>query len=724
MQFLRSIPLLLCVGTAAVAQQPAAPCTARALLIGIGDYQSPAMQDLGGPRNDVATMRHLLTSRFGFAEQNITTLLDAEATRARILAALRKAVQETAPQDVLYIHYSGHGSQVPDLNGDEDDGRDETLVPYDGRTPGVADIVDDELDAILAGLRSDRVVIVLDACHSGTGTRAGGGMVCHKREVPPEDGARLQLYQHLRLRERGVTRAEDRYVLMTGAAPHQTALDGPVGGRIHGFFTYALAEALGNAAPGATASEVFAAAARQHRAIQQSYHLIDLRAAQLEAPRARAAQPLLPILPNASRRAWLAVRTTGRPQEVVLADGATLGAAVGSHWAIYPAGDAQLLPGRAIATGVVYENTGNNAWLRLDWRRDPQGSLDGCRAVALTPAGERGLPVRIEGGSSAEQERVRQRLRQAVAGIEFVGKERLAQFTVELRPVANRILGVDGLEVIQSVPATTEGTASMARLIARSVMSSELLSLANPGTRLRLEVGIAGSTPAATQAPRRSRGIKLVGSSGGHALHIRAANEPRSAQNSLVLELRAEQDCYVTVVDVDSEGKVNVLFPNPISAQRGFLPDGRLTAHQSVRIPDHLGDDNRAQFWFDYADPAGMDTVRVFASTNLATAEVIRTAMRNLADAPRVLGDDAGTAQDPRQQLIAELKLKLAGVMARGIKVVPNRPQAGPGRPQPSPARTSLNGTGQATPPNQDTGAQPGTGDWTATSLTIRIDPK
>ncbi|MEO1576210.1 MAG: caspase family protein, partial [Pseudomonadota bacterium] len=149
-----------------------APGQRRALLIGISDYLHPDVSDLNGTLNDVARMTHVLTTRFGFAEDNIVTLLDAQATRAGMLAALEALAERSGPEDTVYIHFSGHGSQARDDDGEEDDGLDETLVPYDGRTAGIADITDDELGAIIARLRTKNVLVVLDSCHSGTGTRS------------------------------------------------------------------------------------------------------------------------------------------------------------------------------------------------------------------------------------------------------------------------------------------------------------------------------------------------------------------------------------------------------------------------------------------------------------------------------------------------------------------------------------------------------------------------
>jgi len=91
------------------------------------------------------------------------------ATRARILQGIEWLIAGAQPGDNLYFHFSGHGSQTKDLDGDEEDGFDETICPQDYKTAGM--IVDDEIHAKLveplpAGVH---LQIVMDCCHSGTG---------------------------------------------------------------------------------------------------------------------------------------------------------------------------------------------------------------------------------------------------------------------------------------------------------------------------------------------------------------------------------------------------------------------------------------------------------------------------------------------------------------------------------------------------------------------------
>src|SRR5215211_3731411 len=120
----------------------------RALLIGIDEYPklSPRYQ-LGGCVNDVEAMADILERKFAFPESNMAFLRNGEATRAGILAAMDELVESAETNDIVVIHYSGHGSQMTDREEDEPDGMDETIVPCDaGRGSGsdqIPDITDD-----------------------------------------------------------------------------------------------------------------------------------------------------------------------------------------------------------------------------------------------------------------------------------------------------------------------------------------------------------------------------------------------------------------------------------------------------------------------------------------------------------------------------------------------------------------------------------------------------
>ena len=95
-----------------------------------------------------------------------TVLMTKKATRAAVLGAMRSAAKELKSGDLFFLSYSGHGGQVPDVSGDEDDKKDETWCLYDGQ------LIDDELYFELSRFGSGvRVLVVSDSCHSGTVTR-------------------------------------------------------------------------------------------------------------------------------------------------------------------------------------------------------------------------------------------------------------------------------------------------------------------------------------------------------------------------------------------------------------------------------------------------------------------------------------------------------------------------------------------------------------------------
>ncbi len=156
-----------------------------ALLIGIGNYpQDSGWNSIHGD-NDVSIIKTLLLEQ-GFIEDNIIVLKNAEATKSGILSAMDRLRDNAQSGDVVYIQFSGHGQQVTDLNGDEEDHFDEAWIPYDakkkyvvGEYEGQNHILDDELNKYLNGLRSKvgirgKIVLVADACHSGSGSRGLG----------------------------------------------------------------------------------------------------------------------------------------------------------------------------------------------------------------------------------------------------------------------------------------------------------------------------------------------------------------------------------------------------------------------------------------------------------------------------------------------------------------------------------------------------------------------
>jgi uncharacterized caspase-like protein len=139
----------------------------KALCIGINNYPGTHM-DLQGCVNDAQDWSAALTER-GY---KTALLLDDQATKAAMVDAMSKLIASGAKGDSLIITYSGHGTYQPDTDGDEVDGLDEALCPYDLQTGGSA-LIDDEIKTIFAARKAGvRLLLIADSCHSGTVTRA------------------------------------------------------------------------------------------------------------------------------------------------------------------------------------------------------------------------------------------------------------------------------------------------------------------------------------------------------------------------------------------------------------------------------------------------------------------------------------------------------------------------------------------------------------------------
>jgi hypothetical protein len=136
----------------------------RALLIGINYIGTP--NELQGCIYDVIEMKSLLIDAYGFSPSNIITLRDDDPanlpTRARILQEIQALLASTGQ---IFLHYSGHGTQVKDTTADESDSLDECIVPCDYAKSGF--IMDDQLNVLTKGLKGKGLAI-FDCCRSGT----------------------------------------------------------------------------------------------------------------------------------------------------------------------------------------------------------------------------------------------------------------------------------------------------------------------------------------------------------------------------------------------------------------------------------------------------------------------------------------------------------------------------------------------------------------------------
>jgi uncharacterized caspase-like protein len=259
-----------------------------ALCVGINEFQSLSTNSwLSGCVNDANDMAAAL-KKFGFTSRSTTVLLDADATKKNVMAALTSMVEKAKPGDHLVFTYSSHGTQVPNVASagakadDEYDDLDEAFACYDIRAGANGwdrdtVIVDDELRELFARVPDGVLLeVLLDTCHSGSGLRDLDDVMQdllrgrRPRYLPPPTPKDLAKAREIRaaaprtVERRPLVeltksrRAGAKPVLFAACRPEQTASDAQFGGRPNGAFTYLFLKALKDN-PASTRSQLHAA---------------------------------------------------------------------------------------------------------------------------------------------------------------------------------------------------------------------------------------------------------------------------------------------------------------------------------------------------------------------------------------------------------------------------------------------------------------------------------
>lgn len=221
-----------------------------ALCVGINNFKNFPSAALRGCVNDVNDMEKILKDLLGFQAQEVVKLIDSEATKTRIMNDLKKIVEgaKSGRYDHVVFSMSSHGTQVPDLSGDEPDRVDEAFCPYDLAQSGddwdpEHIIVDDELRDLFIQLPGDVLLeVFLDTCHSGTGLKAID-LIWNRqtRYIPPPSMEGFQKMEGKR--QRGLNKSmlekgRHEHILWAACRADQTSADANIDGDWHGVFTY------------------------------------------------------------------------------------------------------------------------------------------------------------------------------------------------------------------------------------------------------------------------------------------------------------------------------------------------------------------------------------------------------------------------------------------------------------------------------------------------------
>lgn len=225
----------------------------KALTIGINQYQFFPHYALRGCINDTKSMTSMLKQYLNFKDSDITVLQDTEATKENIFKNIDSLIKKSQDGecDYIVIHLAAHGTQIPDITGDEtEDLKDEVFTTYnlnvDEGSWSLGTVIDDDdfgkkLSAIPEKCLCE---VYLDTCHSGSGLRLLS-LDEVPRYIPPPDETNRELTSRPvethgladTLKEEGMP---PNIVLMTGCQSDQTSSDAKIENDYHGAFTWNL----------------------------------------------------------------------------------------------------------------------------------------------------------------------------------------------------------------------------------------------------------------------------------------------------------------------------------------------------------------------------------------------------------------------------------------------------------------------------------------------------
>ncbi len=375
------LPFVMAISSSSYGQQESDAVPLRlGLLVGVEKYQHLASHEqLAGCVNDTQAMNALLTQRFGFLPADVVTLNNEAATGVAIRHELSQLVQrvrglpaDSAPAQIVF-HFSGHGSRVADqvsgdAGSDEQDGLDETLVPFDAtKQGGSEDIRDDEVFAFAEQICSDgkaTIWLVLDCCHSGTGARGT------TRFRSLERGSALPLDAELE-KTRHVTpkRLPDGAVLLSACRASEKEPEYQDSTQQYGLLTRFVTQIL---------NQETAVSQLSYDALRESLvvHYRQAGVTQAPTPQLEGAGSSIVLGATASldRQSFWKVSPDQSDRSMATVNAGTLhGITMGSLFEVYDRPDE--IPDQAVPRAIAADNDLSRLWLRIE-------QTDGVTAVA------------------------------------------------------------------------------------------------------------------------------------------------------------------------------------------------------------------------------------------------------------------------------------------------------------------------------------------------------
>jgi hypothetical protein len=543
-----------------------------ALLVGIDRYANPHQAPhLRGCVADVEGSYALLTSRFGVPAAQIRLLAarmegsDDPATlptRANILAGWQEHFAQAGAGDVVFFHYSGHGSQTRSSDPNEPDGYDETIVPHDSRTTGIYDIADKELATLILEVeqRGAQVLVFLDCCHAGGGTRALTAAAV--RTCPADNRARPRSTYLAGTRGWKATLREapsgwlplGKHLLLAACRDDELSYEyrAPGERQWHGAASYFFHRALAAATPDITWARI------HDQVLAQVHATYPAQTPQLEGP------GQLTLMGGVGQEVtpYLLVMEVEGDEYIKVNGGRAVGLTPGSRLALYGAGDDWM--GEPIAVALVEESAVDHAWAKLDRRTMVEiGARVKIMALgwAEPPFGVRTDDALLRAALAAVTDGDRSPFLVAVGS----NHENSAEFVVTIDRGVYVLSDSTGAPLWRErPPASPDGAARMAATLAHLAIYRNVQRLRNPAPAGGLHEGIELSASAYSHSSRGGR------PSNAQPLFDRGHSATITAGQKLQVTLYNHSDApvYLALFNLDADFGISRIYPTQTINQK------------------------------------------------------------------------------------------------------------------------------------------------------------
>jgi hypothetical protein len=626
----------------AQAGRPGAAPNKLALLVGIDKYKYPnIVSPLAGAVNDVEDMKALLIGKYEFPPENILVLKNEQATHAGIITAIQThLIAKAQKDDIVVMHYSGHGSQMKDVTGKKISNMDETIVPFDSRDPQgkVFDISGTELHSLLRSLsaKTRNITFILDSCHSGTlvrGARARG---------VPDDARTPPPLPAIQAGERGLHEVDTEpvppFALIAAATSKELAFEHIGGGREHGALTWFLTQQLRNAKPRSTWRDVMDVVISNVNANYPAQH-----------PQLEGAQSDSQIFGGTVALARGYVRATPLDRAKVLLEmGEVSGVTTGSTFDIYPPGAKTFAPPEkplALVKITTVRDFSSEAKL-------VSGGpvVQGARAVERTHRyGRSRLRLYLHRKESSPTLQALEQALTSLPQMQIVADASRCHLQLEESNGRVLILSADGRTTSSPVSVTSaDAVEHLTRQMRSWAKWFNMLSirpaLGGPEIQVKVRAGQGGTS----RDPFQNIGKADAVVSAGDRVTIDIANS-------------SPRDVYITILDLSTDGSIAVIYPKVAGASEVLKAGLSLSQNFTPFVPPGRASVN--------------DIIKVFASTK--PIDLTPTTQAGIRE---VRGEDY--VEDPLNDLIAEADGISRGLMPEGSIVTADATSAAPGDPK------------------------------------------